>query len=480
MKFNYALLAAVAVGAVSAPAAQAAAPKKHHAVKKAPVRRSETAEMKSELAELKAEVAQLHQALQAKSEQTAAATAPALAQSQVAAEQAQTAAAAAAAADAKADKALAVASQAQSSQIKTEKAVSAMSWAGQTKISGRMYFNFSNINQSASGQKTTGSGTGFDVKRLYIGIDHKFNNVFSFNVTTDISNVVGSTSNYDYATTTSFGSPVGRGLYIKKAYLEAKLDPALIIRAGAADMPWVPYDENIYGYRHIENTIIDGPFGTSADWGVHVLGNLGKHLDYQVSMVNGAGYRNVKVSKNVDFEGRIGANYNGFFAAVGGYIGKRGLPIEGAQIYHVARRLDGMAGFKNDLFTLGAEYFYAKDWNNVNTLAEDSAKGYTLFGNVNITKKWSVFGEHQWVQPNAWTNAALHQNYFNVGIQYEPIKIVDLALVYKRDAVQNGNFATNNGSYGPTYTTGIGCGTTTVQPCNGTYDEVGIFGQIRF
>jgi hypothetical protein len=300
------------------------------------------------------------------------------------------------------------------------------------------------------------------VKRLYIGIDHKFNDIFAFNVTTDISNVVGSTSNYDYATTTSFGSPVGRGLYIKKAYLEAKLNPALIIRAGAADMPWVPYDENIYGYRHIENTIIDGPFGTSADWGVHVLGDLGKHLNYQVSVVNGAGYRNVKVSKNVDVEGRIGANYNGFFAAIGGYTGKRGLGIEGTPIYHTARRLDGMAGYKNDLFTLGAEYFYAKDWNNVNTLAEDSAKGYTLFGNINITKKWSVFGEHQWVQPNVWTNAALRQNYFNVGIQYEPIKIVDIALVYKRDAVVNGNFATNNGSYGPTYTTGVGCGTTTV------------------
>jgi hypothetical protein len=478
MKLSYALLAAVAVGALSAPAAQAATAKKHHAAKKAPVRRNETAEMRSELAEMKAEIAQLHQALQAKADQTT--TAPVLEQSQVAAQQAQTASAAAVAADAKADKALALASQTQTSQVKTEKAVSAMSWAGQTKISGRMYFNFSNVNQSASGQKATGSGTGFDVKRLYIGIDHKFNDIFAFNVTTDISNVVGSTSNYDYATTTSFGSPVGRGLYIKKAYLEAKLNPALIIRAGAADMPWVPYDENIYGYRHIENTIIDGPFGTSADWGVHVLGDLGKHLNYQVSVVNGAGYRNVKVSKNVDVEGRIGANYNGFFAAIGGYTGKRGLGIEGTPIYHTARRLDGMAGYKNDLFTLGAEYFYAKDWNNVNTLAEDSAKGYTLFGNINITKKWSVFGEHQWVQPNVWTNAALRQNYFNVGIQYEPIKIVDIALVYKRDAVVNGNFATNNGSYGPTYTTGVGCGTTTVQPCDGTYDEVGIFGQIRF
>ena len=46
------------------------------------------------------------------------------------------------------------------------------------------------------------------------------------NVTADVDNV-GSPS----------GSIVGRGFYIKKAYLQATLDPALVIRVGAADMP---------------------------------------------------------------------------------------------------------------------------------------------------------------------------------------------------------------------------------------------------
>jgi hypothetical protein len=476
------LLAAVAASGLVVSNAQAATAKKHHAAKHrvAPKKADASAELRAEVAALKAEVAALHDAVSSQQQaQVAQQTQVVQTQQQVAAVATQTQTQTAAT-DAKADKALALAAATQTDEVKTSKAVSAMSWAGQTKISGRMYFNFSNINQQASGQKTTGSGTGFDIKRLYVGIDHQFNSVFAFNVTTDVSNVVGSTSNYDYASPSSFGSPVGRGFYIKKAYFEAKLDPALIIRAGSADLPWVPYDENIYGYRHIENTIIDGPFGTSADWGIHVLGNLGKHFDYQVSAVNGAGYRNVKVSKNVDFEGRIGTNYDGFFGAIGGYIGRRGNAIEGTPLYHIARRLDAMAGYKSSLFTLGAEYFFAKDWNNVNTVAQDSAKGYTLFGNVNFAKKWSVFGEHQWVQPNAWTNANLRQNYFNVGIQYEPVKIVDIALVYKRDAVNNGNFAGNNGSYGPSFTTGIGCGTTVATPCDGTYDEVGIFGQIRF
>ncbi len=39
-------------------------------------------------------------------------------------------------------------------------------------------------------------------------------------------------------------------LFIKKAYLQAKYDPAFTIRLGAADLPWVPFVEGIYGYRY--------------------------------------------------------------------------------------------------------------------------------------------------------------------------------------------------------------------------------------
>lgn len=391
------------------------------------------------------------------------------------------------AAVAKADKALAIADQTKTAQAKTEKSVSAMSWAGDTKISGRMYFNFSNIDQQASGQKTSGSGTGFDIKRLYVGIDHKFNKVFAFNVTTDVSNVVGSTSNYNYGTTGS--TPVGRGFFIKKAYVEAKINPALIIRAGSADLPWVANDENIYGYRHIEQTIVDGPYGTSADWGIHALGKLGKYVDYQVAVIDGGGYRNVKVTKNVDMEGRVGLNVDGVFADVGGYIGKRGGGVDSALAptiaYKTAHRFNAMGGFKNDKFTIGGEYFYAWNWNSITSQAnEDRGQGFTVFGNYNITKKWSAFGEYQWVKATTSTSGVstgdVRNHYFNVGIQFEPVKILDLALVFKRAAVDNGNYSSVNGSYGSAYSTGIGCGTATVKPCDGTYNEIGIFGQVRF
>lgn len=397
--------------------------------------------------------------------------------------QAQTAAAAAQTAASDASKA---ATKAVPAAVKGELAsFSKGKWWDSTTVSGRMYFNFSNVNTKVNGVKPTGAGsvngTGFNIKRFYLGVDHTFSPIFAGNVTMDVSNVVGQTSNTNF---TSTGTPagsnlpalVGKGFYIKKAYLQAKLNPAFIVRLGASDLPWVPYVENQYGYRHIENTLIDRTnFGTSADWGIHVLGDLaGGLVSYQVSVIDGAGYRNVKVTNTVDVEGRVSLNYKGFYAAIGGYTGKRGNDVEGAATPHTATREDALIGYKNKLFNLGVEYYHAKNWNNVTSVTEDKADGWSAFGNVNFAKSWSVFGKYEWVKPTKLTNDNTKDQYYNIGIQWEPVKIVDLALVYKHDRVQNGTFGTQNGTIGGANPTGSLVGG------RGTYDEFGLFGQLRF
>jgi hypothetical protein len=405
--------------------------------------------------------------------------------------QAQTAASAAQVAASDASKA---ATKAVPAAVKTELAsFSKGKWWDSTTVSGRMYFNFSSLNTKSNGVKPTGAGsnngTGFNIKRFYLGVDHTFSPIFSGNVTMDISNVVGQTSNNNFLTPTattgaSSGTQtnlnnvalVGRGFYVKKAYLQAKLNPAFIVRLGAADLPWVPYVENQYGYRHIENIMIDRTsFGTSADWGIHVLGDLaGGLFSYQVSVIDGAGYRNVKVTNSVDVEGRLSMNYKGFYAAIGGYSGDRGNNTEGAVTPHTATREDAVIGYKNKQFAVGAEYFHAKNWNNVTTTAEDKSDGYSVFGNVNFAKQWSVFGRYDWIKPTKISNDNLKDQYYNVGIQWEPVKIVDLALVYKHDNVRNGTFGTQNGTIGGANPTGSLTGG------KGNYNEIGLFGQLRF
>ena len=492
MKTSQALLASASLGIIALGLGAAPA-------EAAPKRRAAAASGSSaELRALREEVEALKARLDAQASQQQA--------TQAAAQDAQAQAAAANTA--------ATAAQAQVTEVKTnvpDQVKTIVSnqkgkpqWFDSTSISGRMYFNFSNVSQRVNGVRPAGNpagitnGTGFNIKRFYFGVDHKFSDVFAANLTMDVSNVIGQTANTNFQNVTApagggtvaNAALVGKGFYIKKAYLQAKLDPALVIRLGAADTPWVPYVEGLYGYRHIENTLIDRTaFGTSADWGIHLLGDVaGGLISYQFSVVDGAGFRNVKITKSVDFEGRVSASYKGFFAGVGGYSGKRGNDTQGAVItlpaggglpirttgIRTAQRIDGVVGYKDKLFTVGAEYFHAKNWNNTNTVATDKSDGYSAFANVNFAEKWSVFGRYDRVKPVKRTNDNLKDEYYNVGIQWEPVKIVDLALVYKRERVRNGTIGTSNGTIGGANPAGSLTGG------RGTYNEIGLFGQLRF
>src|SRR5262249_52573766 len=73
-----------------------------------------------------------------------------------------------------------------------------------TTVGGLVFFDVSNIslqNENAKGQKvdTPPNGFGFDVKRFYLIVDHRFNDVWSANLTTD--------AQYSTAATTTVVTP---------------------------------------------------------------------------------------------------------------------------------------------------------------------------------------------------------------------------------------------------------------------------------
>lgn len=431
------LLASVALGALMVNAAPAAA----RANKAGSVAASA-----AEIRELKAMVEQLKARLDAQE--------AAMQQAQAAQAQTDTTVKDVQATVAKVEE---TATTAQATATKASSDVSAtdklLGWAKETKISGRMYFNISSVDMKSNGVKTgSTNGVGFSIKRFYLGVDHKFDDVFSANLTTDVSSVAG----------------VGQTLYIKKAYLQAKLDPALVVRLGAADTPWIPFAEGIYGYRHIEQTISDRTrFGTSSDWGVHVLGDFADGMvSYQVSAMDGGGYRNPQFTKTVDLEGRVSLKLQDFIVGVGGYTGKLGKKVQGATTYHTANRLNALVAYKTKTFTVGGEYFHAKNWNRVTSVTGDKSDGFAVFGSVNFAPKWSAFARYDWVKPSKDLNNALKERYFNAGIQFTPAKIVDLALVYKHDKAENGTIATGNGTIGGSI--------------DGSLEEFGLYGQFRF
>ena len=292
-----------------------------------------------------------------------------------------------------------------------------------TQLSGKMFFDLTNIDQTNRGVKSNASGVGFDVKRFYLGVNHKFDDTWSVNLTTDFQYVSSLDSAAD--------------IYVKKAYIQGKFSDALVVRAGSADLPWVPFAENYYGYRYVENTLIDRlKFGTSADWGLHAGGELAdKRLNYAVSAVNGGGYKNPSRSQSMDFEGRVGfVPVEGMVVAVGAYSGKLGKETQNVNALHTATRADVMVAYAKDAFRVGGEYFRANNWNNVLSAAADNAEGYSLWGSWGFGKSGiTAFARYDNADLSKKINPSLKDTYYNVGVEFPIRKGVKLAAVYKKE-----------------------------------------------
>jgi hypothetical protein len=359
------------------------------------------------------------------------------------------------------------------------------SWTDGTKIGATVFTDLSNINQTPTPNKI--NGTGVDIKRAYLIVDHQFSPIYSANLTIDFAPNGIILNGGAFGTGTLMGSEA-----IKYAYVQAKYADELVIQGGAEKTPWIPFVEDLYGYRYIDKVMIDqNKFGNSSDWGVNAHGDLGKGLfDYSISVEDGAGYKNPTRSQQMDFEARGNFNWNGFVLAGGGYWGKLANDIQTAPptlppAPQTATRYDVLVAYVNPKFRIGAEYFNATDWKVVPKITPDQAQGWSVWGAYNFTPQWAVFGRYDGLDPSMKLDAPERYNFWDVGIQYEPVKTVDISLVYKNEnishAIKGGytdgttTLAPNStGAYNPV--TGVFTGTLT----SGNYSEVGIYTQFKF
>lgn len=333
-------------------------------------------------------------------------------------------------------------------------------------VGGKIFADMSYLDEKENDTKIAPSGTGIDVQRFYLIFNEKFDDMWSANITTDASYSSG-------------GGAVD--VYIKKAYLQYSLpdSKALWARLGSADLPWVPYVENLYGYRYVDHVLVDRlHFGTSADWGLHGGGEA-DGASYAVSVVNGSGYKNPTRSKSMDVEARLAYEIDGFNFAIGGYSGKLGHDNYATastdvtpSTYHTADRFDALVAYVNNGARLGAEYFSANDWNNVTTPASDKADGYSLWGSYDFTSLVGVFARWDQAKTSKDLNPGLKDEYFNVGLATHPTKGVDVALVYKHEKMDNGFI---NTAY-----TGFSSKLGTAPMTSGEVNEVGIWAQVAF
>ncbi len=314
-----------------------------------------------------------------------------------------------------------------------------------TVISGKLYIDVSSISaKNAAGATVDPSGFGLDVKRFYLDVNHQFDSVWSADIKTDAS----------YSSGTGTVAP-----FIKTAFVQAKLSPEFIIRAGSSDMPWIPFDEGLYTYRYVENTLIDRlHFGNSADWGLHVMGKSGV-VSYAVSAVNGGGYKHPGRTKGMDIEGRLSVEpTKGLTLAVGGYNGKLAQDSYSTPAPLTASRFDALVNYSCPQFNLGAEYFNETNWGRTGSTTGDKGDGYDLWGKVNLGDAYWLFGRYDEDKTSKTLHPDMKEQYFNVGLEYVAIKGVNLALVYKHDNVDHPASASQVTKY----------------------EEIGMFAQVAF
>jgi hypothetical protein len=363
-----------------------------------------------------------------------------------------------------------------------------------THVGAVAFFDFSNISNQQNSNlpgsvDVAPSGTGFDVKRLYLIVDHTFNDVFSADLTTDAQ----------YSSSTTAGSGGVTEVFIKRLYLQAKLDDAFVVRAGSYNMPWASYVEGLYGYRWVEKTMLDRlGFLNTADWGVNAGGTFGTSgLSYSASVVDGAGFKNPSRTKSPDVEARVAYSpIAGLSIAIGGYVGHLGQVTVANDGFdkNTATRFDAAIGYTVAGFRVGGEYFNAKNYKTVNNITAgvygtsavvaatatgvvptDQANGGSVWASYNFTEQYSVFARGDVVKLSKDVLPGLKDKYFNVGVAYKPIKNIDVGLVYKYEKLEHGSASVSGADAGGSVVIG---GSTAEN--SGKYSEVGLFLQYNW
>lgn len=248
---------------------------------------------------------------------------------------------------------------------------------------------------------------GFELERSYLGYEYNLGNGLSVKGVMDMGK---SSDVSDYQ----------RIAYIKNAMLQWKKGN-LTLNGGLISTTQFNFQEKFWGYRYIMKSFQDEyKFGSSADLGLSAAYKFTDWLSADAIVVNGEGYK--KIQKN------DGLNYG---------LGITLTPVKGFQIRvygglnessEVGKKditnLAAFAGYKNEKFTIGAEYNYM--WNASYTENAEQY-GYSVFASVKLSKMTDLYARFDDLYSNNDWNIAKDEQAAIVGAQIKLGKYVKIA-----------------------------------------------------
>ena len=264
---------------------------------------------------------------------------------------------------------------------------------------------------------------GFELERSYLGYEYKLNKGLTVKGVMDM----GKSSDV---------SDYHRMAYIKNALVSWKTGN-LTLNGGLISTTQFNFQEKFWGYRYIMKSFQDQyKFGSSADLGISATYKFADWISADAIIVNGEGYK--KIQKN------DGLNYG---------LGVTLTPVKGLQVRLYGGLNEGnedskkdimnmaaFIGYKNDKFSIGAEYNQMK---NANYKEGADQSGYSVYTTLNLNKKTALYARYDdLLSKNDW-NKAKDESAAIVGAQFKLGKYVKIAPNFrmnmpKADGANNG------------------------------------------
>lgn len=274
---------------------------------------------------------------------------------------------------------------------------------------------------------------GFELDRSYLGYEYNFGNGLSAKAVMDI----GKSSNVD---------DYQRIAYIKNAQVQWK-NGNLTLSGGLISTAQFNFQEKFWGYRYIMKSFQDEyKFGSSADLGISVAYKFADWVSADAIIVNGEGYK--KIQKNDGLSYGLGVTLTpvkGFQVRVYG-----GLNESGEDGKEDIANLVAFAGYKNDRFTIGAEYNHL--WNSSYNDGADQY-GYSLFASARLTKTTEIYARFDDLYSKDDWNISKDESAAILGAQFKLGKYVKIApnlrmSMPKADGAKKGCYAYVNCYFG--------------------------------
>ena len=262
-----------------------------------------------------------------------------------------------------------------------------------------------------SGIGANNDDRGFELERSYLGYEYKLGDGLSVKGVMDIGK---SSDVSDYQ----------RIAYIKNAMVSWKQGD-FTLNGGLISTTQFNFQEKFWGYRYIMKSFQDQyKFGNSADLGISASYKFADWVSADAIIVNGEGYK--KVQKNDGLNYGLGVTLTpvkGFQVRLYGGLNESGQAGKDDIVNMAA-----FAGYKCEMFTIGAEYNYMQNTSNKN---DTDQYGYSVFASAKVSKKAEVYARFdELYSKNDW-NIAKDEQAAIIGAQFKLGKYVKVAPNFK-------------------------------------------------